>query len=103
VNQDGSLGAATPPGTYIQIYGTGFGMLKPAGPDGLCWLELPVTATVGGMPAKVLFAGQAPGSTTGLQQINVMIPMDAPRGAAVPLQLTIGGANTPVGITLTIQ
>jgi len=29
--------------------------------------------------------------------------MDAPRGAAVPLQLTIGGANTPVGITLTIQ
>ena len=103
VNQDGSLATATPPGTYIQIYGTGFGMLKPAGPDGLCWLELPVTATVGGMPAKVLFAGQAPGSTTGLQQINVMIPMDAPRGAAVPLQLTIGGANTPVGITLTIQ
>jgi uncharacterized protein (TIGR03437 family) len=103
VNQDGSVGTSTPAGSYIQVYGTGFGMLKPAGPDGLCWLELPVTATVGGMPAKVLYAGEAPKSTTGLQQINVQIPMDVPRGAAVPLQLTVGGVNTPAGVTLTIQ
>lgn len=103
VNQDGSLGTATRAGTYIQVYGTGFGMFKPAGPDGLCWLELTVTATVGGMPAKVLYAGETPGSTRGLQQINVLIPADAPRGAAVPLQLTVGGVKTPPGVTLSIQ
>jgi uncharacterized protein (TIGR03437 family) len=103
VNQDGSVGTPTKAGSYIQVYGTGFGMLKPKGPDGLCWLELPVTATVGGIPATVLYAGEAPGSDGGLQQINVLIPTDAPRGTAVPLQLTVGGVTTRAGVTLTIQ
>jgi uncharacterized protein (TIGR03437 family) len=103
VNQNGTLATAAPPGSDIQIYGTGFGMLEPAGSDGLRHLALPVTATVGGIPATVLFAGEAPGTTTGLQQINVQIPANAPAGPAVPLQLTVGGVSTPVGVTLSIQ
>lgn len=103
VNQDGSLATAAPPGSDIQIFGTGFGMLEPAGSDGLRHLALPVTATIGGIPATVLFAGEAPGTTPGLQQINVQIPANAPPGPAVTLQLTVGGASTPVGVTLAIQ
>ena len=107
VGQNGTGQAATvntaAPGSTIQIYGTGFGMLDPAGSDGLRHLALPVTATIGGIPATVLFAGEAPGTTTGLQQINVQIPANAPSGAKVPLQLMVGGVTTQAGVTLSIQ
>ena len=103
VNQNGTLATAAPPGSDIEIYGTGFGTLNPPGSDGLRHLALPVTATIGGIPATVLYAGEAPGFTTGLQQINVQIPANAPAGPAVPLQLTVGGVSTPVGVTLAIQ
>jgi uncharacterized protein (TIGR03437 family) len=103
VNPDGSTATAATPGSTIQIYGTGFGMLGPVGSDGLRHLLLPVTATIGDRPATVLFAGEAPGTTTGLQQINVEIPANAPAGPAIPLQLTVGGVNTAAGVTLAIQ
>jgi len=103
VNQDGSQATATPPGATIQIYGTGFGTLDPPGSDGLRHLALPVTATIGGIPATVLFAGEASGSTSGLQQINVQIPANAPSGANVPLQLMVGGVTTQAGVTLSIN
>jgi uncharacterized protein (TIGR03437 family) len=35
VNQDGSLSTPTPAGTYVQVYGTGFGPYSPPGADGL--------------------------------------------------------------------
>jgi uncharacterized protein (TIGR03437 family) len=103
VNPDGSTATAASPGSNIQIFGTGFGMLGPAGSDGLRHLLLPVTAAIGGIPATVLFAGEAPGTTTGLQQINVQIPANAPPGPAIPLQLTVGGVTTAAGVTLAIQ
>jgi uncharacterized protein (TIGR03437 family) len=51
----------------------------------------------------VLYAGQAPGFTPGLQQINLLIPADATKGATLPLQLTIGGVSSQPGLTLAIQ
>ncbi len=108
VGQDGtgqaaSMSTTTSPGATIQIYGTGFGMLDPAGSDGLRHLALTVTATIGGIPATVLFAGEAPGTTPGLQQINVQIPANAPSGTKVPLQLMVGGVTTQAGVTLSIN
>jgi uncharacterized protein (TIGR03437 family) len=103
VNPDGSVATAAAPGSTIQIFGTGFGMLGPVGSDGLRHLLLPVTATIGGMPATVLFAGEAPGTTTGLVQINVQVPANAPQGPAIPLQLSVGGVSTAAGVTLAIQ
>jgi uncharacterized protein (TIGR03437 family) len=102
VNQDGSVDTASPAGTIIQLYGTGFGALTPPDADGLSHLALPVTATVGAMPATVIFAGQAPGYTTGLQQINVRIPANAPSGASIPLALTVAGSSTQVGVVVAI-
>jgi uncharacterized protein (TIGR03437 family) len=103
VNQDNSIDTAVPPGTVVQLYGTGFGLYAPMGANGLTNLAQTVTATVGGLPAQVLFAGQAPGYTPGLQQIDILIPANAPAGSNIPLALTIDGVTTQAGLTLTVQ
>jgi uncharacterized protein (TIGR03437 family) len=46
--------------------------------------------TIGGAPATVAFSGLAPG-LVGLWQLNVIIPLNAPTGNAVPLAVWIGG------------
>jgi uncharacterized repeat protein (TIGR01451 family) len=103
VNQDNSIDAPVPDGTAIQLYGTGFGLYAPVSADGLTRLVQTVSATVGGVPAQVLFAGQAPGYTTGLQQIDILVPVNAPKGTGILLVLTIDGATTQTGLTLTVQ
>jgi uncharacterized protein (TIGR03437 family) len=103
VNQDGSVNKPSAAGSIVSFYGTGFGMLAPAGADGLARLEQPVTATIGGAAAQVLYAGEAPGFTVGLQQINVQIPAGLKSGSQAPVLLTIGGMSTQAGVTLAIQ
>jgi uncharacterized protein (TIGR03437 family) len=93
----------TSPGSYVFVYGTGFGTLAPAGADGLQHLILPVTASIGSVAAQVVYAGEAPGYTSGLQQINILVPENVPLGAAIPLQLTVGGVDTQSGVTIAIQ
>ena len=102
VNQDGSTSMPAAAGTVVQVYGTGFGLCTAAGADGLQWVALPVTATIGGVPAAVAYAGRAPGYSSGLQQIDVAIPASTARGSQA-LQLTVGGASTQAGVTLAIQ
>lgn len=103
VNQDGSIDKISTAGNYLQVYTTGFGLLAAPGADGLAHLTLTVTASIGGAPATVLYAGEAPGWTHGLQQINVLIPANASKGPSVPLVLTVGGVTTQTGVTLGIQ
>jgi uncharacterized protein (TIGR03437 family) len=91
------------PGSYLLVFGTGFGDLGPAGADGLQRLILPVTATIGGVAAQVVYAGEAPFFTSGLQQINILIPEGAPTGLTVPIQLFVNGASTQSGVTIAIQ
>jgi uncharacterized protein (TIGR03437 family) len=50
----------------------------------------------------VVYAGEAPGYTRGLQQIDFVIPQNAPSGAAVPVRLVVGGISTQTGVTLAI-
>jgi uncharacterized protein (TIGR03437 family) len=67
-------------------------------------LNIPnVTATVGGIPATVQFAGAAPGLVTGVFQINVLIPANVTPGNAVPVMISIGGITTPLGTTIAVQ
>jgi uncharacterized protein (TIGR03437 family) len=106
LNQDYTYNAAAIPaarGSILMVYGTGFGVANPAGPDGLSWLAAAVNATIGGLPAEVTFAGLAPGYTLGLQQINIRIPDDCPTGAEVPIRLQLGGHSTQLGTTIAIQ
>jgi uncharacterized protein (TIGR03437 family) len=120
LNQDfsynGAPGAGTAPAprnTVISLYGTGGGQTSPisvtgsvtpipTSPSGL--LNIPnVTATVGGLPASVQFAGEAPGLVTGVFQVNVLIPPGVTPGNAVPVTVAIGSLSSPLGTTIAVQ
>lgn len=112
-NADSTLNSAGNPvkvGGYIQLYATGEGQTSPAGMDGaLAPLTLPlpapiapVTATVGGIPATVVYAGAAPGAVAGLMQVNVQIPSGVQTGSSVPVFLQVGSSTTPAGVTIAV-
>lgn len=115
LNQDGKVnGPSTPAakGSVVAVYMTGEGQTSPAGADGtvtpsdgtgLKRPNLQVTATIGGVPATVAYAGSAPGIVSGVMQVNLQIPAGAPSGNAVPLMITVGTASTQAGITIALQ
>ncbi len=96
-------------GSVILIYGTGEGQSNPPGVDGkLTASELPtpvqqVTVTIGGIDAKVLYAGGAPGLVAGLLQINVEVPAGVTPGSAVPLTVRVAGFESQPGVTLAVK
>jgi uncharacterized protein (TIGR03437 family) len=112
LNQDGSINNASNPakaGNVIVLFGTGFGPTTPVVPDGSIYsaplpkLSLPITATIGGQPATVQYAGPAPGLVAGVMQVNVVIPPGAGTGA-VPVQLWVGGAYaTQANVTVSLK
>ena len=56
---------------------------------------------IGGTEAVVQFAGLTPGSA-GLYQVNAVIPQDTPFGDQVPIQLNVGGLDSPA-VTMSVQ
>jgi len=103
---DGTVNTAANPvkiGDYVSLYATGEGQTSPAGVDGkLVGLPpthplLPVSVTVGGIPATVQYAGGAPGLVAGLMQVNVQIPNGVQPGDRVPVVLQVGDATTTPG------
>jgi len=116
LNQDGRTvnGPSTPApkGSVVAVYMTGEGQTTPTGTNGTVTPSdgtglkkpiLQVTATVGGVPATVLYAGAAPGIVSGVMQVNLQIPAGAPSGTAVPLAITVGSTTTQAGITVSVQ
>ena len=104
-NEDNSLNGpdhAAPSGGWVTVYVAGQGAVNPpvatgvASPgDVIAVPTLPVTATIGGQPADVLFASLMPGAV-GLLEVNLRIPALAP--GDYPLIVTIGQAasNAPL-------
>jgi len=102
-NQDGTLNSATnaaPAGSVLVLYATGLGQTDPAGQDGSKYGSLvlaetiaPVTATVGGKAAVVIYAGSAPGQIAGVMQVEVVVPTGAGTGS-VPVVITTSGASS---------
>jgi uncharacterized protein (TIGR03437 family) len=91
-------------GDVIQLFGTGFGPTDPAVPanrvfSGTARLTNNLTVTVGGVPATVQFAGIV---TTGLYQINIVIPAGLTAGDQ-PVIATVGGVASPAGVNLAVQ
>jgi len=113
INGSGSGYAAAPRGTVISLYGTGGGQTSPISVTGSVTpiptsasglLNIPnVTATVGGLPATVEFAGEAPGEVTGVFQVNILIPAGVTPGSAVAVTIAIAGSSTPLGTTIAVQ
>jgi uncharacterized protein (TIGR03437 family) len=110
-NSDGSINGAAKPvkaGDWVQLYITGVGQTNPPGVDGsvntvpLPQVQATVTATVGGQPASVNFAGGAPGLVAGVIQVNVQVPSGITAGAAVPVVVTLGTSNTQSGVTIAV-
>jgi len=102
LNQDNTVNGASNPalaGSVVALYGTGGGTLTADSPPRL---SLPVSASVGGLPAPVYYAGIAPGLVQGAMQINVQIPDGITPGPAVPVMLTVGDAPSPP-VTLAVR
>ncbi len=96
------------PGDYLEVYCTGLGTVNPAVADGAAPSASPLSqtthtasATVGGLPATVLFSGLTPG-IAGLYVVDVQIPMTVQTGNAVPITLTIGGVTSNT-VTVAVQ
>jgi uncharacterized protein (TIGR03437 family) len=115
VNKDGSINTPSNPaarGAFIQIYATGGGQTSPPSSTGAvapaaASLTLPVSVTIGGVNAQVLYAGNAPGEVEGVVQINAVVPQGVIPGAALPVVVaigaTIGQARSQPGVTVAVQ
>jgi uncharacterized protein (TIGR03437 family) len=101
LNQNYSYNTPSTPaaqGSYIAVYATGGGQTNPASTDGEVSpqavlplaLASSVTATIGGKPATIFYAGAAPGLVTGVVQFNIQVPTGV-TGSAVPIVVTING------------
>jgi uncharacterized protein (TIGR03437 family) len=112
-NQNGtvhSLLNPAAPGSVIQIYLTGQGVVTPPlangqlAPGGAPFPAppLPISVTIGGRTAPVKFAGMAP-NLVGLFQVNALVPAGTPAGSAVPLIVTIGTAASQPGVTIAVS
>ncbi len=94
-------------GDILSIYLTGEGQTTPPGVNGKVTGDpplprLPVTVTIDGQPAVVRFAGEAPGIVSGVLQVNAEIPVGV-RAGAVPLAVSIGGAPSQSGVTVSVR
>jgi uncharacterized protein (TIGR03437 family) len=63
---------------------------------------LPVGVTIGGVQAQVVYAGPAPGEIQGLFQINAIVPNGITPGSAVQILLTVGQAQSQIGVTIAV-
>jgi uncharacterized protein (TIGR03437 family) len=116
LNETGCCNSARNPaarGSVTALYATGEGQTNPPGITGNISAYLrtddypapqqKVSVTVGGLPAQILFVGEAPHMVSGLLQVNFRIPAKAPLGDAVPLVLTVGDSRSPDGVTMAVR
>jgi uncharacterized protein (TIGR03437 family) len=112
-NSDWKLNSPSNPakvGSFITIYGTGGGLTNPLGTTGGLWpltsalatLTLPVTVSIGGTNAVVLYAGSAPTLESGYFQINVALPSGLQARSAANLVVTVGDSSS-VAVPISIQ
>jgi uncharacterized protein (TIGR03437 family) len=112
LNQDGSVNAQVNPaprGSVVWIFATGGGTTNPALPDGaitgtpLPRLTQDVSVSIGGLDARVTYAGGAPGALAGLTQINAEVPAGVTPGPSVPVVLRIGGFTSSGNATVAVK
>ncbi len=104
---------------YIAIYCTGLGPV--AGQNGeqppadgvaasyppLYKTVAPVTVTIGGVDAPVVFAGLTP-TLVGLYQVDAQVPAEAPAGASIPVVVSVtdpatGAVSQSNMVTIAVQ
>ncbi|MEO8663739.1 MAG: hypothetical protein ABI693_35105 [Bryobacteraceae bacterium] len=113
VNEDGTLNGPDNPaarGAIVSIYGTGEGQTTTPAKDGsivdaqtLHRPFLPLTVSIGGQLADVLYAGSAGHQVAGLLQLNVRIPASVLPGLFVPLSIATEGTSAQPAVTIAIK
>ncbi len=98
-NQFADSNAPVTAGDTIVIYCTGLGAVTPAVPSGVpatgqAPTVQPVSVTVGGQNANVVYAGLTPGYA-GLYQVNAVVPTGVGAGSQVPVILSTAGQISP--------
>jgi uncharacterized protein (TIGR03437 family) len=112
-NADLSKNSASNPaarGSVVVLFATGTGVLKPTIADGVLvpsanppLISLPVTVTIGGQSATVMYQGAAPGLVAGMSQINVQVPAGVTPGSAVSVTITVGGVASVNTVTMAVK
>ena len=100
LNEDYSLNSdANPaaPGSIVILYATGGGATTPVSGE----LTASTTATVGGQPATVLYAGQAGGEIAGAVQVNLQLPGGV--SGDLTVVLNVGGVSSQSTATIAVQ
>jgi uncharacterized protein (TIGR03437 family) len=114
LNQDGSVNSGSNPaplGSVVVLYATGGGATTPVSQDGFLTElappypapNLPVTVTIEGVPAHVIYAGAAPGLVAGVMQINVVVPATAWVAPFDQVVVTVGTFASPSAVTVAVQ
>jgi uncharacterized protein (TIGR03437 family) len=112
LNQDGSVNSSTNPaarGSVVALFATGAGLTTPASTDGLLTTApypapmLPVSVTIDGLPAQVVYAGAAPTLVAGVLQINVVVPANAIQETYDQVVVTVGDYVSPSAVTITVH
>jgi uncharacterized protein (TIGR03437 family) len=110
MNDANTLNATSTPAAQsstVILFGTGGGATTPSGVDGRvpdihpATLVLPVSATIGGQPASVAWAGDSPGNP-GMTEFHVVIPSTAGSGPQIVV-VTIAGNSSQNNALVYIQ
>jgi len=99
-----------PAGTYLEIFATGQGLWTPPPQSdvfffGESFTTQPVTLTIGGLPAKIVYAGTlgATLNSWSVLQVNALVP-DGVGSGAQPVVLKIGANdNSQQKVTVAVQ
>ena len=112
LNQDASVNSPSNPahaGDVIVLFGTGEGLVAPIPANGAIVGSpaplpvLPVTVTIGGRSARVLYAGGVPGEPAGVFQINAEIPPGLPANHHTLAMWSAGPKSSQQGVTIAIE
>jgi uncharacterized protein (TIGR03437 family) len=112
LNQDWSVNSSRNPadkGSIVSLFAGGGSQTIPPGIDGLVTstdllprLVQPVSVTIGGLDAEVLYAGAAPTLVAGALQVNARIPSSVPSGT-VSVVLKVGGVVSQSGVIVSVR
>jgi uncharacterized protein (TIGR03437 family) len=110
--------APAPQGSFVAFFLAGCGVTIPNSTTGTVnsatqilylkgWTDentqTVVTATIGGKPAHVQFAGAAPTLISGVCQVNLQVPTGLTPGNNIPVSITINGTQTLGAATMSVQ
>ncbi len=96
LNQDQTYNSPASPaikGSTVVFFLTGVGPTRSS---------LPVSILIGGQPASGVLHGEVPGVVSGVSQLEIKIPPNAPSGN-IPVSVSVGGNGSQDGVTVSVR